>query len=64
MNGRTNRPTGRRTHPFTESLLMSNQSPLAKRHHMVSGALAPLYTIFGLKLGCNGAAAPIEDEVL
>ena len=24
----------------------------------------PLYTVFGLKLGCNGAAAPIGDEVL
>ena len=28
-------------------------------HHMVSGTLAPLYTVFGLKLGCSGAAAPI-----
>ena len=31
---------------------------------MVSGTLAPLYTVFGLKLGCSGAAAPIGDEVL
>ena len=38
--------------------------PGAKRHHMVSGTLAPLYTVFGLKLGCSGAAAPIGDEVL
>ena len=36
----------------------------AKRHHMVSGTLAPLYTVFGLKLGCSRAAAPIGDEVL
>ena len=38
--------------------------PGAKRHSMVSGALAPLYTVFGLKLGCSRAAAPIGDEVL
>ena len=38
--------------------------PGAKRHHMVSETLAPLYTIFKLKLGCSGAAAPIGDEVL
>ena len=31
---------------------------------MVSGTLAPLYTVFGLKLGCSRAAAPIGDEVL
>ena len=31
---------------------------------MVSGALAPLDTVFGLKLGYSGAAAPIGDEVL
>ena len=31
---------------------------------MVSGALAPLYTVFGLKLGYSGAAAPIGDKVL
>ena len=31
---------------------------------MVSGTLAPLYTVFGLKLGCSGAAAPIGDKVL
>ena len=31
---------------------------------MVSDTLAPLYTVFGLKLGCSGAAAPIGDEVL
>ena len=41
-----------------------NKEPVAKRHHMVSGTLAPLYTAFGLKLGCSGAAAPIGDEVL
>ena len=35
-----------------------------KRHHIVSGTLAPLYTVFGLTLGCSGAAAPIGDEVL
>ena len=40
------------------------KKPVAKRHHMVSGTLAPLYTVFGLKLGCSGAAAPIGDEVL
>ena len=38
--------------------------PVAKRHHMVSGTLAPLYIVFGLKLGCSRAAAPIGDEVL
>ena len=38
--------------------------PVAKRHYMVSGTLAPLYTVFGLKLGCNRAAAPIGDKVL
>ena len=38
--------------------------PGAKRHHMVSGTLAPLYTVFGLKLDCSGAAALIGDEVL
>ena len=38
--------------------------PVAKRHRMVSSTLAPLYTVFGLKLGCSGAAAPIGDEVL
>ena len=37
--------------------------PVAKRH-LVSGTLAPLYVVFGLKLGCSGAAAPIGDEVL
>ena len=31
---------------------------------MVSGTLAPLYTVFWLKLGCSGAAAPIEEKVL
>ena len=31
---------------------------------MVSGTLAPLYTVFGLKLGCSGAAAPIGDSSL
>ena len=31
---------------------------------MVSSTLAPLYTVFGLKLGCSGAAAPIGEEVL
>ena len=40
------------------------EKPGAKRHHMVSGTLAPLYTVFGLKLGCSGAAAPIGDKVL
>ena len=40
------------------------EEPVAKRHHMVSGTLAPLYTVFGVKLGCSGAAAPIGDEVL
>ena len=37
---------------------------VAKRHHMVSGTLALLYTVFQLKLGCRGAASPIGDEVL
>ena len=41
-----------------------HMKPVAKRHYMVSGTLAPLYTVFGLKLGCSGAAAPIGDEVL
>ena len=40
------------------------KKPGAKRHYMVSGTLAPLYTVFGLKLGCSGATAPIGDEVL
>ena len=40
------------------------KQPVTKRHHMVSGTLAPLYTVFGLKLGCSGAAAPIGDKVL
>ena len=40
------------------------KKPVAKRYHMVSGTLAPLYIVFGLKLGCSGAAAPIGDEVL
>ena len=31
---------------------------------MVSGTLAPLYTVFGLKFGCSGAAAPIGVKVL
>ena len=35
--------------------------PVAKRHHMVSGTLAPLYTVFWLKLGCSGA---VGDKVL
>ena len=38
--------------------------PVAKRHDMVSGTLALLYTVFGMKLGCSRAAAPIGDEVL
>ena len=46
------------------SQLQIKLKPVAKRHHMVSGTLAPLYTVFGLKLGCSGAAAPIGDEVL
>ena len=33
-------------------------TPVDKRHHMASGTLAPLYTVFWLKLGCSGAAAP------
>ena len=41
-----------------------NFSAVAKRHHMVSGTLAQLYSIFQLQLGLSGAAAPIEDEVL
>ena len=31
---------------------------------MVSGTLAALYTVFGLKLGCSGEAVSIGDEVL
>ena len=42
----------------------SSGDALAKRHHVISGTLAPLYTVFGLKLGCSGAAAPIGDKVL
>ena len=38
--------------------------PSCKRHHMVSSTLAPLYTVFGLNLGCSRAAAPIGDKVL
>ena len=29
---------------------------------MVSGTLDPLYTVFGLKLGCSGAAALIRTK--
>ena len=36
--------------------------PVAKRHHMVSGTIAPLYIVFGL--GCSGTAAAIGDKVL
>ena len=39
------------------------EKPSTKRHHMVSGTLALLYTVFELKLGCSGAAAPIGDKV-
>ena len=45
-------------------LKLDKMKPVAKRHHMVSSTLALLYTVFGLKLGCSGAAAPIGDEVL
>ena len=31
---------------------------------MVSGSLAPLYTVFQLQLGCSGAAATIGNKVL
>ena len=31
---------------------------------MVSGTLAPLHIVFGLKFGSSRAAAPIGDEVL
>ena len=48
-------------HPLSGPL---PKKPVAKRHHMVSSTLAPLYTVFGSKLGCSGAAAPIGDEVL
>ena len=36
-----------------ESPQMKGQ-PVAKRHHMVSGSHAPLYIVFGLKLGWAG----------
>ena len=42
-----------------EKYIGEKGKPVAKRHHMVSGTLAPLYTVFGLKLGCSGAVAPI-----
>ena len=45
-------------------MLAGFEKPVAKRHHMVSGTLSPLYTVFGLKLGCSGAAALIGDKVL
>ena len=48
----------------TEDEEEEDEEPVAKRRHMVSGTLAPLYTVFWLKLGCSGAAAPIGDEVL
>ncbi len=38
------------------------EEPVAKRHHMVSGNLAPLYIVFGLKLGCSGAATAREIQ--
>ena len=31
---------------------------------MVNSTFALLYTVFGLKLGCSRAAAPIGDKVL
>ena len=40
------------------------EEPGAKRHDVVSGTLAPLYTVFGLQLGCSGAAALMGDKVL
>ncbi len=40
------------------------KKPGAKRHHVASGTLAPLYTVFELKLACSGAAALIGDKVL
>ena len=35
------------------------REPGAKRHHMVSGTLAQLYTVFGLKLGCSGVSRAV-----
>ena len=66
MDGRMARWTdGRKISPFYRTSFpigAAAQKPGAKRHHMVSGTLAPLYTVFGLKLGCSGAAAPIGDS--
>ena len=36
----------------TRQCILNIIKPVAKRHHMVSGTLAPLYIVFGLKLGC------------
>ena len=38
--------------------------PGAKRHHVVSGTLAPVFTVFQSKLGYSRAAGPIGDKVL
>ena len=53
-------------HPFPPSRAQepARQALEPAKRHVVSGTLAPLYTVFGLKLGCSGAAAPIGDEVL
>ena len=44
------------SHPFVllfhgSTFYNSTNKPVAKRLHMVSGTLVPLYTVFGLKLG-------------
>ena len=63
-NGEMAKSTGAATQKRKRALAALHRIPGAKRHHMVSGTLAPLYTVFGLKLGCSGAAAPIGDKVL
>ena len=44
----TNRGTNKKMKLIVDHV---QKQPVAKRHHMVSGTLALLYTVFGLKLG-------------
>ena len=38
--------------------------PIVATCHMVSGTLALLYLVLGLKLSCSRAAAPIGNKIL
>ena len=50
------------TSPIPSPPGLEPHKPVAKRH-MVSGTLAPLYTVFELKLGCSGAAQRISAHI-